>query len=98
MLQGNDILNKLTTRVRQLILLQQEVKEENAKLHAALKAKDDETTVLKQQIAQLKADYEHLKMARIAEISYGDIDKAKAKLAQLIKDINKCINLLSAEQ
>lgn len=63
----------------------------------ALKKKDDETIVLKQQIAQLKADYEHLKLARMVELSCEDINEAKAKLTKLVKDVNKSIALLSAE-
>lgn len=97
MLSENDILRNLTTRVRQLILMVDTIKNENRMLREALKQKDDETVVLKQQIAQQKADYEHLKMARIVELTHGDISQAKAKLAKMIKDVNKSIALLNAE-
>lgn len=63
----------------------------------ALRKKDDETIVLRQQIAQLKADYEHLKTARMIELSCQDINEAKAKLTKLVKDVNKSIALLNAE-
>lgn len=95
--QENDLLRKLQTRVRQLIFLLQETKDENIRLQGALRAKDDETTVLQQKLAQAKIDYEHLKSAKMIEISYNDIDATKAKLSKLIKDLNKAIAVLNAE-
>ena len=95
--QENDLLRRLQTRVRQLIFLLQETKDENVSLQEALKAKDDETTVLQQELAQAKKDYEDLKSARMMALSYNDIDMTKAKLSKLIKDINKAIAVLNAE-
>lgn len=95
--QENDLLRRLQTRVRQLIFLLQETKDENVRLQEALKAKDDETTVLQQELAQAKKDYEDLKSARMMALSYNDIDMTKAKLSKLIKDINKAIAVLNAE-
>ncbi len=97
MSQENDILIKLQTRVRQLIFKLQEVEDENVKLQETIKAKDDETTVLQQQLAQVKGDYERLKMAKLIELSFGDMDATKAKLSKLIKDLNKAIALLNAD-
>lgn len=95
--QENDLLRRLQTRVRQLIFLLQETKDENVRLQEALKAKDDETTVLQQELAQAKKDYEDLKSARMMALSYNDIDMTKAKLSKLIRDINKAIAVLNAE-
>lgn len=95
--QENDLLRKLQTRVRQLILTLQETKDENIRLQEALKSKDDETTVLQQQLAQAKTDYDRLKTAKMIEISYGDISLTKARITKLIGDINKAITLLNAE-
>lgn len=97
MSQENDILIKLQTRVRQLIFKLQEVEDENVRLQETIKAKDDETTVLQQQLAQVRGDYERLKMAKIIELSFGDMDATKAKLSKLIKDLNKAITLLNAD-
>lgn len=97
MSQENDILIKLQTRVRQLIFKLQEVEDENVRLQETIKAKDDETTVLQQQLAQVRGDYERLKMAKLIELSFGDMDATKAKLSKLIKDLNKAITLLNAD-
>ncbi len=98
MQEENDILRRLTTRVRQLVFQHKETKEEVARLKQELKEKDDATKALQQQIAQLKTDYEHLKMAKIITASEEDADKAKARLSKLIRDVNRTIALLSSEE
>jgi len=97
MSSDKDLLIKLQTRVRQLIFKLNEVEEENARLQDLLRAKDDETTILQQQLAKAKGEFEHLKLARMMELSFGDLDSAKSKLTKLIKDVEKSIILLNAE-
>lgn len=77
-----------TTRVRQLILEYNKIKEENGKLRAILEKTEG-------QLAQARNDYESLKMARMVEITNGDLESAQKKLLKLIRDVNKCITLVS---
>lgn len=77
-----------TTRVRQLILEYSKIKEENGKLRAILEKTEG-------QLAQARNDYESLKMARMVEITNGDLESAQKKLLKLIRDVNKCITLVS---
>jgi hypothetical protein len=34
-------------------------------------------------------------MAKMMEITDGDLESAKAKVSKMIRDVNKCISLLS---
>lgn len=77
-----------TTRVRQLILEYNKIKEENGKLRAILEKTEG-------QLAHARNDYESLKMARMVEITNGDLESAQKKLLKLIRDVNKCITLVS---
>ncbi len=77
-----------TTRVRQLILEYNKIKEENGKLRAILEKTEG-------QLAQARNDYESLKMARMVEITNDDLESAQKKLLKLIRDVNKCITLVS---
>lgn len=47
------------------------------------------------QLAQVRNDYESLKMARMVEITNGDLESAQKKISKLIRDVNKCITLVS---
>jgi predicted RNase H-like nuclease (RuvC/YqgF family) len=88
-------LTLFTTRIRQLILQFKDLKKENADLYAMVDERDARISELEAKLAQAQNDYNSLKMARMIEISDGDLEGAQKRLAKLIKDVNKCITLLS---
>ena len=88
-------LNLFSTRVRQMILQYKELKKENAELYSMVDEKDKQVENLKAQITQAQNDYNNLKMAKMLEITDGDMESAQKRLQKLIRDVNKCITLLS---
>lgn len=90
-----DTLNLFSTRVRQMILQYKELKKENADLYSIVDEKDKQVENLKAQITQAQNDYNSLKMAKMLEITDGDMESAQKRLQKLIRDVNKCITLLS---
>jgi len=90
-----DTLNLFSTRVRQMILQYKELKKENADLYSMVDEKDKQVENLKAQITQAQNDYNSLKMAKMLEITDGDMESAQKRLQKLIRDVNKCITLLS---
>lgn len=88
-------LNTFATRVRQMILQYQEVKGENDELYTLVDQRDQEIKRLQARLAQTQNDYNSLKMARMIEISDTDMDSAQKRIAKLIRDVNKCITLIS---
>lgn len=95
MAEDNKILKLFTTLMRQMILQYKQVKKENEELYAMVDLRDSEIKQLKLQLEQAKNDYESLKTARMLEVSDGDMETAKKKLAAMIREVNKCITLLS---
>ena len=86
------------TRVRQLLLRFQELKKENEELYAMVEKNEQDIKNLQARLQQQERDYQSLKMARMLEITDGDLDGAKARLSRLIRDVNKCIAVLSDEK
>lgn len=84
-----------TTRVRQLILEYNKIKNENYRLRAMIDERDSALEKMEGQLAQVRNDYESLKMARMVEITNGDLESAQKKISKLIRDVNKCITLVS---
>ena len=84
-----------TTRVRQLILEYNKIKNENDRLSAMIDERDSALEKMEGQLAQVRNDYESLKMARMVEITNGDLESAQKKISKLIRDVNKCITLVS---
>ena len=85
------------TRMRQMILRFQELKKENNDLYAQIEEDEKQMETLRQQLDQKQKDYEALKMARMISITDGDLQSAKDRLAKLIREVNKCIGILSDE-
>ena len=90
-------INTFSTRVRQMILKFSELKKENEELYAMVDQKEAEVKQLKAQLAQAQNDYNSLKMARMLEVTDGDLEGAKARVAKMIREVDKAIKLLSAE-
>ena len=85
------------TRLRQMILRFQELKKENQDLYGMVEKAEQEQAVLRAKLEQQQNDYQSLKMAKMIEISDGDLAGAKERLSKLIRDVNKCIAILSDE-
>lgn len=90
-------IRQFEARVRQLILQYQTLQNEIAGLNGTLKHKDEEISDLTTQLKSYKQKYNDLKVARMIEISDGDIKYAKQHLTGLVREINKCIGLLNKE-
>lgn len=95
MTDNDKILTLFTTRVRQMILQYNELKKENEELYAALASQEEERKRLEASLEQARKDYSSLKTAKMMEICDGDLESAKRRLASLIREVNKCITLLS---
>ena len=89
------ILNTFATRVRQMILQYEALKKENDELYALVDQREQEIKQLQEELSQAEADYNSLKMAKMLEVTDGDIETAQKRVAKLIRDVNKCITLLS---
>ena len=91
-------LSTFETRVRQMILRFQELKKENEDLRVLVGKNERDIKVLQAQLTQADNDYQSLKMAKMMEITDGDLESAKVRIAKMIREVNKCIAILSDEQ
>lgn len=91
-------LNVFTTRVRQLMLSYKAQKEENEALRCKLQERDEEIAGLKELANRLQHDYDLLKVARMMQITDGDIEEARKRLNKLIKNVNRSITLLNGQE
>ncbi|MFW5502448.1 MAG: hypothetical protein ACOCO5_04135 [Segatella copri] len=57
--------------------------------------RDAKIKELEDKLTQAQHDYDSLKMAKMMTISDADIETTQKRIAKLIRDVNKCITLLS---
>ena len=98
MAENEKTITLFTTRVRQMILQFKQLKKENEELYAMVDERDAKIRQLEAQVQQAQRDYNSLKMAKMLEVTDGDLEGAKKRVASLIRDVNKCITLLSGSE
>ena len=86
------------TRVRQMILHFKQLKKENEDLLAQIEKGKQDIADLQAKLTQADNDYNSLKMAKMMQITDGDLESAKARVQKMIRNVNKCIAILSDEQ
>lgn len=87
-------LRNFEARVRQLMMAYQDERQKNADLQTKLEACQQQLAGAEQTIDGLKKDYDTLKTARMIEVSGDDVKESRAKIARLIREVDKCIALL----
>lgn len=95
MTANEDKLNTFTTRVRQMILQYKDLKKENNELYAMVDERDTKIKDLQEKLSQAQENYKSLKMAKMLEVTDTDVEGAQKRIAKLIREVNKCITLLS---
>lgn len=94
----NDTIIRLETRVRQLIMQQQQLLDEQEKLRRQLDLKDDEILDLQIQNEELKQQYSHLKMAKYIDMADNDVKDIRGRIRTMVRDIDRCISMLKVTQ
>ena len=92
---NDNALSQITAHVRQLLLQYREEKRKNSELQAVINERDATIEQLKEEWPTAHSNYNSLKVARMVEITNGDMQSAQKRLSKLIRDVDKCITLLS---
>ena len=93
-----DLIIRLETRVRQLILQQAQLKEEKRKLCEQLNEKDDKILNLEIKNEELQQLYSHLKMAKYIDMADNDAKDMRGRIRTMVRDIDRCISMLKVTQ
>ncbi|MBQ7195761.1 MAG: hypothetical protein IJS07_09050 [Bacteroidales bacterium] len=90
------MLEELKDNFRKLIALYEGQREENARLKGELQSREQEVESLKAKISDLRKQIENQKLTGAFLNGSESIADARAKVAGLIKEIDKCIALLES--
>jgi chromosome segregation ATPase len=89
------LLTDLEFRVRQVMYMCDTLRNENHRLRSDLQVVQQQLVDKTEQLDQLKTKYDSLKTARTITAASVDVKVAKNKLSKLVREVDKCINLLS---
>ena len=83
------------SKVRQLILQSQKLKQEKANLEATIQKLKEENEQKSQALNALQVEYNSLMIGKMLNISDKDIETSKRRINNMIRTIDKCITILS---
>ncbi len=86
-----------TTRLRQLLIQYEQLKQDNERLRAELDKCHDTVRDMEAKLSSTQDDYHSLMTAKMLEITEGDMEAAKSRLNKLIRSVSKCVTLLSEQ-
>ena len=98
MANNEHLLLDFQARIRQLLLRFQEMKKENEELYAILDKNERQINELKERLEHKSQQYDSLKIAIMVAVADEDIDMSKKRLSKLIRDVNKCIAVLTEQK
>lgn len=93
--EDRKLIGSFEGKLRHLMFLFDELKQENADLKLILAQKDEEIKQMEQSRKELEARYTDLKMARTISLYDKDIKDTKQRLTGLVREIDRCIALLN---
>jgi len=93
--EDRKLIGSFEGKLRHFMFLFDELKQENADLKLLLRQKEEEIKLLEQSRKELEARYTDLKMARTISLYDKDIKDTKQRLTSLVREVDKCIALLS---
>lgn len=89
------IFHQFEAKVRTLVEKHRQLKQENEELYALVDERDKEIKALqvnRDEAVQTLANY---KAGRMLELTSGDIEEARKRVAAMIREVDKCISLLN---
>mgnify|MGYP000185182502 FL=1 len=93
----NNLLMRVETRVRQLILKHRELQAEKKRLEEKITALHQEIDSLEEKNRLLQRQYDHLKMAKYIDMADSSTKDLRGQIRKMVRDIDQCVALLKAE-
>ena len=93
--EDRKLIGSFEGKLRHFMFLFDELKQENADLKLLLGQKEEEIKLLEQSRKELEDRHTDLKMARTISLYDKDIKDTKQRLTSLVREVDKCIALLS---
>ena len=96
-LEVNNILQRLETRTRQLILRYRSQQDEMARLQEKLQEQTRYAKALEEENQQLRTDYSRLKAARLMDMADDDdLHETRKRINRMIASVDRCIATIKA--
>ncbi len=91
-------LRLFEAKVQQLIDRYKSLRRENDSLRDVIRTRDETIRSLNAMLETSRKDYDNLKTAKMMVISDGDLQSARQRITRLVREVNRCMELLKKEE
>ncbi|MBQ7683597.1 MAG: hypothetical protein IJT48_03840 [Bacteroidaceae bacterium] len=95
--QLTDMVLRIETRTRQMLMLHQQLRQEIAQMRHQLDEAEAQIRRLQDNNKKLQEDYAHLKIAKYVDMADDDTKQIRSRISKMVRDIDKCIAMLKTE-
>ena len=89
---------EFSNQVRQLLLKYKEMRQELHVMKERVSAQERDVKSMETLANASMHDYDMLKTAKMLEVSNGDLEATRQRINKLVRDVDRCITLLSEQQ
>ena len=89
---------EFSKQVRQLLLKYKEMRQELHVMKERVSAQERDVKSMETLANASMHDYDMLKTAKMLEVSNGDLEATRQRINKLVRDVDRCITLLSEQQ
>ena len=89
---------EFSKQVRQLLLKYKEMRQELHDMKERDSAQERDVKSMETLANASMHDYDMLKTAKMLEVSNGDLEATRQRINKLVRDVDRCITLLSEQQ
>lgn len=95
MSEYENIISAVKNKALMMFSAIEKLKAENATIKAELEQANNALKSKELECHDLHVKYENLKLAKVIQLSGGDLHDAKIKVNRIVREIDKCISLLN---
>jgi chromosome segregation ATPase len=95
--QLTDMVLRIETRTRQMLMLHQQLRQEIAQMRHQLDEAEAQIRRLQDNNKKLQEDYAHLKISKYVDMADDDTKQIRSRISKMVRDIDKCIAMLKTE-
>lgn len=93
----SDLIVRLETRTRQLMMEHERLESDYAKLYQRLQERESEILSLEIKNEELQQKYNHLKMAKFIDMADDDGKDLRGRIRKMVRDVDRCISMLKVD-
>ena len=93
-----DMVVRVETYTRQLLMRQQQMRDDYARLQERLREREEEILSVQIKLEELQKKYDHLRMAKFIDMADDDTKDIRGRIRKMVRDIDRDMSILKIDE